>query len=117
MLIHHVVEKLPLDDSSGGSSNFGDIAYAYVHDTQNSQASLIADNDAEWIIEILQACTWQMYMSRLEVQRYVMSFFDRSNQLVASGQLVESGLYLSAGEGILVCDVTAQTANRIRQMQ
>ena len=98
-------------------SDFRDIAYTYVHDTQNSQASLVADDDTEWIIEILLACTWKMHEPRLQIQRYVMSFFDRSKQLVASGQLVETGLYLSAGEGILVCNVTEQTANRIRQIQ
>lgn len=104
------IANQPVDD-------FSHISNAYVHDTQNSQASKVAKTEVEWIITTFQSCRWQLYQPKLDLQRYVFSFFDTSDQLMMSGQLVDSSIYMSAGEGIFVCAVPVSAAERIRQIQ
>lgn len=100
----------PVDD-------FSHISSAYVHDTENSQASKVAKAEVEWIVATFQACSWQLYQPKLDLQRYVFSFFDGSDQLMMSGQLVDSNVFMSAGEGIFVCTVPVSAAERIRQIK
>lgn len=98
-------------------ADFDGIATVFVHDTENAQASVIGKADIAWMIAEFQSCSWDAYQSRLALQRYVFSFFDRSDELMMSGQLVDSDIFMSAGEGVFVCAVSVDTAERIQRLQ